>query len=103
MYWMSARWSFAPWPRIIGKPVPVSFTPRGKSKMPSFSPIAMWSSTLNPGSFHSPTLRTTTFAELSMPVGISGAGMLGIMRSVSRKSCSTVASSLSISAILSPT
>ena len=63
----------------------------------------MWSSILNSGSFHSPTILTTVLDELSMPVGISGAGMFGIMSRVSRRSCSTVASSRSISAMRSPT
>ena len=56
-----------------------------------------------PGSFHSPTMRTTLFVELSSPVGISAAGMFGIESSVSRRSWSTCASSRSISAMRSPT
>ena len=102
MYWMRARWSLAPWPRMTGKPVPVSLTPRGKSKMPSLSPICMWSGIGKAGSFHSPTWRMTLFALESGPVGISGAGMFGIMSSVSRRSVSTWASSRSISAMRSP-
>src|SRR5574344_1097685 len=103
MYWISARRSLAPWPRRIGNPVPVSLTPRGKSNMPSRSPISMWVGILKSGSFHAPTWRTTVFVELSSPVGISGAGMFGIIRSASRRSRSTVMSSLSISAMRSPT
>ena len=71
--------------------------------MPSFSPTVMWSRILKSRSCHSPTLRTTTLADESRPVGISGAGMFGIISSVSRRSLSTSASSRSIAAMRSPT
>ena len=87
----------------MGKPVPVSFTPRGKSKMPSFSPSAMWSSGWKSKVGIVPTWRTSRFAELSGPVAMSLFGTFGMRSIASRKASSVARISTSLAAMASPT